>query len=171
MANLAMVLAGGFGPASTIMQAQAQKHAAKAQKASLDFEASQLEDRADQEFAAGQREAGELRKRKELALSTLQASSAASGFSATDATTLDLAGDIEERGSIQERSALFSGSQRAAGLETQATARRATGNAAVQGGRFASIGTILSGVSSMGRFAAQMRGRHAPVGAGATRYG
>jgi hypothetical protein len=113
------------------------------------FEAAQLEERGQEEEAAAQREAEQLRRRRDLALSRLTARSAASGFSATDPTALNLGEDIARYGTYQENLATFGGRSRRAGLEAQADAARFSGDAARQASYWRAGGTILTGVGSL----------------------
>ncbi len=126
--------------------------AGKAKQQAAEFQAKQLDIKAGEEQAAGQQEAQQISRRKELAQSTLQARAAGSGFSATDPTALDLAGEIEKFGTMQEQMALYGGQSRAAGLRDAATGQRITGEAARRASTFDAAGTILGGASSMARF-------------------
>jgi hypothetical protein len=149
-------------------QAAAQKAAGKAQQQQLNYEAAQLDVRAKQEQAAAQQEGQEIGRRKKLALSALQARSAAGGFTATDPTALDLAGEIESYGTLQEQMAAFGGGDRRAGIEAQAEGRRLSGRAARQGANLAARGTILGGTSSM--FSKFFSGLPSGGGGGSTSY-
>lgn len=117
-----------------------------------EYEAAQLDIKAKEEQAAAQQEAQQLRERKERALSSLTARSAASGFSATDPTALALSDEIERYGTLQEQLAQYGGKSRRAGLEAQATGSRISGKAAKKGSRLSAAGTILGGVSSLGKY-------------------
>jgi hypothetical protein len=123
--------------------------AGKAQQQAADYEAAQLDVQAKDEKAAAQAQALELRRNRTLALSALQARSAASGFSATDPTTVKLAGDIAARGAYQEAIAQYGGNSRAAGLNAQATGARLSGQAARTGSYYSAAGTIIGGVGTM----------------------
>ena len=143
-----------------IQQGQAQQQAAE-------FEAAQFDIQAKNEFASGQRDMLEKRRNKKLALSTLQARSASSGFSATDPTTLALGDEISRYGTYQEQFSLYGGENAAVGSRLAAAGRRfsgeqalrssyASGEAAAEAGRaartssyFNAAGTILGGISGM----------------------
>lgn len=99
-------------------------------RAAANYEAQQLDIQAKDEFASGQRDAQALKRQKNLALSTLQARGAASGFSATDPSNLAIADEIEKYGSVQEGMALYGGSARARDLTASAEARRFSGQSA-----------------------------------------
>jgi hypothetical protein len=137
---------GGLGAA---VQAQGTIAAGKAAQQSANYEAQQLDLKAKEEQAAAQRDALELRHKKDLTLSELQANSAASGFSATDPTALALADEITKYGTVQEQMAMYGGASRREGLEAQAAGRRMEGKAARQGAAYSAAGTILGGISSM----------------------
>lgn len=159
MAELAIIattigeIASAIAPVATIagtaVGAAGAMAAGKAAQQSAEFEAKQLEVKGKEEQAASQREAAEFQRRKQLALSNLQAESAGSGFTATDPTTLALADEIERYGTYQEQVAMYGGTSRRAGLEAQAAGRRAEGKAARQAAKYDAVGTILSGVTSL----------------------
>jgi hypothetical protein len=132
-----------------MISAQGQKAAAKAQQAALDWEAKQLEAKGKIEEAMAQREGQEQKHEKEMALSTLQARSAASGFSATDPSTLDIAENIEKYGTYKQQLAQTGGKARRAGYEMQAQGKRMEGRAGVTGAKYAAMGTILGGMGGM----------------------
>jgi hypothetical protein len=119
---------------------------AEAQQA--EYQAAQLDIRAKEEQAQGQQEAKQLREQKERALSSLTARSAASGFSATDPTSLALADEIERYGTLQEQMAQYGGKSRRTGTEAQATGARISGKAAKKGSKLSAAATILGGISS-----------------------
>jgi hypothetical protein len=135
--------------AGTLISAQGTIAAGKAQQQAANYEAAQLDIKAKEEQAAAQREAEQLRRRKELALSSLQTRAAASGFSATDPTASRLAGEVAEYGTLQEQAAMYGGTSRRAGLEGQAAATRASGAAARQGASYRAAATIIGGISTL----------------------
>jgi hypothetical protein len=135
--------------AGTAVTAAGTIAAGKQAEATAKGEALQLEAKGKEEQAASQRDAEEFRRRKNLALSTLQANSAASGFTATDPTALALSDEISRYGSLQEQMAAYGGASRRAGLEDQAAGRRIEGKAARQGSMYSAAGTILGGITSM----------------------
>jgi hypothetical protein len=135
--------------AGTAVAAQGTIAAGKAQKQSAYYEAAQLENKGKEEMVAAQQEAEGYSHQKDLALSTLQAKSAASGFSATDPTTLAMADEIAKYGTLQEQMSMYGGESRKEGLNSQAKATRITGDAALKGARSSALGTILGGVSGM----------------------
>jgi hypothetical protein len=142
IAAVASMVGAGVQAAGTIA-------AGKAAQQSANYEAQQLDLKAKEEQAAAQRDALELRHKKDLTLSDLQANSAASGFSATDPTALALADEITKYGTVQEQMAMYGGASRREGLEAQAAGRRMEGKAARQGAAYSAAGTILGGISSM----------------------
>jgi len=135
--------------AGTAVSAAGTLAAGKQEQANANYQAQQLEIRANEEMAAGQREGFELERRKKLALSSLQNKAAGGGFSATDKTALDLTGDIEEYGTLQQQMATYGGASRKRGNEALATGARVAGNAAVIGSRYTAAGTIAGGISTM----------------------
>lgn len=136
--------------------------AGNAAKEQADYEAAQLDIKAKEEQAAAQQEAQQLREKKERALSSLTARAAASGFSATDPTALALSDEIERYGTLQEQMAQYGGKSRRAGYEAQATGTRITGQAAKKGSRLSAAGTILGGISSLGKYGGSVKGGGSP---------
>lgn len=170
MAEMAMIatIASMAGTAVTAIgtiasgSAQADYYARQgaATKEAADFEAKQLDIKAKDEFAAGQRDMLQLRRQKNLALSQLQARGASSGFSATDPSNLALADEIEKYGSLQEMTALYGGESKAKDLRLSAAGRRFTGDTTASlysdysdsirtGSYLNAAGTILGGASTM----------------------
>jgi hypothetical protein len=132
IASIAMTAVGtGLGAMGTIASGQARADAATAQarnEATIrDWQAKQMEVQGDEEQALAQRRGQELEKQKRFALSRLQARSAASGFTATDPTTLSLAEDIEEYGTYQQQMADYGGAVKRKDLELGAAGQRYSG--------------------------------------------
>lgn len=138
-ALIATIGGSAVSAAGTIAAGNAADQSAK-------YEAAQLDIRAKEEQAQAQQEAKQLREQKERAQSTLTARSAASGFSATDPTSLALLDELERYGTLQEQMAQYGGKSRRAGTEAQATGVRMTGKAKKKGSRYSAAGTILSGI-------------------------
>jgi hypothetical protein len=82
----------------------------------------------------------------------LQAGSAASGFSATDPTTLNLAGDISEYGTYKQQVAVAGGQAKKEARYATAATKRTTGDAVVKAAKYSALGTILGGVSSLAKY-------------------
>lgn len=140
-----------FSAASTIIgtvgqisagnaQADAAQAAANAQAASYRYqaklsqrEAQQMEQKAGQERAVSQRAAMEERRAGRLLRSRSGAIAAASGAGALDPTVVNLLGDISAEEETQALTALYTGEERARGLEYGAKLTRAGG----QGYRYA----------------------------------
>lgn len=172
IASMAATAAPYVGTAATVagtaMSYMGQRAAAKgtiaagqAAKQAADYEAAQLDIKANEERAAARVEADEFLRRKELALSSGQAKGAASGFTSTDPSSLAIADEISRYGTVQEQMALYGGESRAEGTKAQAAGRRFEGNAALQGAglkakgqKLEAAGTILGGISTLAsRFA------------------
>lgn len=143
IATIALMAAG------TLMSAGQQAQQGKAAKQAYDYQARQQEISAGQERAVAQRNAAEQRRRETLAQSRLRAVAAAGGGSATDAGVLDLSGDLAEEGELQALYELYSGEERARGLEGNAALNRFQGKQAKRAGQAAAFGTLLKGGSSL----------------------
>lgn len=158
-ASLALALiGGGTSILGGFMEAGAARQEGEAQASALEFEAKQLDQRSKQELAAGQQKAQEAQKQKRLMLSQLQNRAAASGFSATDASNLQLAMDIDERGELQAGLSLFEGQLQHDNLVNHAGAKRASASNVKEGARLRGNAGVIGGFSSgMGRFAEGIR--------------
>ena len=73
---------------------------------------------------------------------------AASGGGVENPTVLSLLEDTEAQGDYNTRAQLYSGSQRAEGLNLKAKSARMSGKAAQKGGYFSAAGNIISGFGS-----------------------
>lgn len=132
----------------TVVSAVGTIAAGQAARRDAEYQAAQLDIRAKQEFAAGQREAEEVRRRKTLALSRQQAVSGASGLGATDPGVIEIAAETAGYGQYQEQSALAAGRNRMLQNEYAASAARATGRAQETGAYFSAAGTIIGGFAN-----------------------
>lgn len=154
LAALGPIISGVTTIAGGFMAAAGQKQAAAAQQASLNYQAKQIEMKGKEEQAAAYYEAAEHKREKELALSALQARGAASGFTTTDPTSLQIGSDIEKYGTLKQMMASYGGASRRAGLDAEAAGRRMEGVAAVQGAKSAAAGTIIGSLGTgFSRFA------------------
>ena len=140
--------------AGTTLGAMGTLAAGKQAQQVANFEADQLDAKGKEEQAAARVEADQYRRKKELALSSLTSKAAASGFTATDPTTLQLGDEIEEYGTLQEQMAMYGGTSRREGLEGQARGRRWEGEVAKRSAKPKAMATILGGISTLaGRYA------------------
>ena len=144
MAAISAVL----GVVGSLVSAAGTMAAGRAQEQAAEYEAKQLEIKGKEERAAAQREGQEYQRKTDLALSTLQARGATSGFSATDPTSLAIADEITKYGTYQQQMAQYGGESRQVGLEAQAETRRLEGRAARKGASYAALGTIIGGAGS-----------------------
>jgi hypothetical protein len=137
-------LLGGFFGAS------AAEDQARLQQAGAEFEAKQLEQAAGESRAASQRQMFERQRLTKLALSNLRARAGAGGDAATSGDVLRLTEDIAGRGEYQALSELYTGENRARGLELNAAAKRYEGKAKVYGADRAGFATRAGSVLSSG---------------------
>ncbi len=112
-------------------------------------QAAQLSQAANESRAAGQRQGFEHQRTTGLALSKLQANAAASGGGADDPTVQNLGADIAGRGEYQTLMDLYTGENRARGLEDQGAAAKQAGKNALTKSYLSAGGTILSSAGSM----------------------
>jgi hypothetical protein len=152
-ASTAASYAGTIGTIATVagtgLSAMGTLASGKAAQQAANYQAAQLDMKGKDELAQGQQEAEQYRRKKQLALSTLQSRAAASGFEATDPTNLKLAEDITEHGELQEGLAMYGGKSRREGLEAQARGKRFEGKAERIGSYYKAGATILGGVASI----------------------
>lgn len=120
-------------------------------KSDADFQAMQLERKANEEKAAAQREASDKRQEGLLVQSRQQALAAASGGGAgTDAPTIaKIMSDTAGKTEYNANSVMYGGNERAAGFLDQAAATRASGKAAYQGSLLGAFGSAASGIGGM----------------------
>ena len=141
----------GWGTAlmnsGTLLSSVGALGSARAMSSLAGFNADLLESSADDQIAAGQREALEQKRQANLAMSRAQAVAAASGGGAADPTVINVIGDIAAEGEYNARVADYSGRERARNTQLQAAAERAKGGAAETAGYINAAGTLLSGFS------------------------
>ena len=168
------IASGALTAIGTIAAGNAAAEQGRLAQQAAEFEAKQLDIKGKDEKAAAQREMLELRRQKEGALSRLQATSAASGFSATDPTTLSLADEVAKYGTYQEQTALYGGDVRQRNANLAAAGKRFEGARELMLGesrRTASYlnatGTILGSLSTLGT----KYGKPTAASSAAYRYG
>jgi hypothetical protein len=142
---IAMVASAAVSAAGTIAAGNASKQAGE-------WQAREHERAAMAERAGAQRESDQVQRRADLAQSRLQTVGAASGFSATDATALNLAEEIGSHGDLQARMTRYGGEDRATGLRAQGAMARYSGEAAQAASRYRAVGTILGGIGGLARY-------------------
>lgn len=115
------------------------------QKKASEYTAKQMDVRAKDEQAAGQREAAEYGRKKDLALSRGQTLNASGGFTATDPTSLGIADEIAKYGTLQEQTALYGGEARRSATEAQAKGTRFEGDFGKYSSNIKAAATIANG--------------------------
>lgn len=150
LAAIAGVVSAVAGVAGTLVAAKGAAQAGEEQRKAREYEAKQREMQAQESRAAAQRQAFERDRSEKLAQSTLQARAAASGAGATDETVIGLGEDIAGRSEYQKLMEMYTGENRARGLDDAAMGLRMTGAAEAKAGRTRATGTLLSGIGSFG---------------------
>jgi hypothetical protein len=125
----------------TLMQGQAADSSAAS-------EAAQLNQQAGQERAVSQLDAITQRRSARYAQSRAQAVAAASGAGASDPTVVDVISGIAGEGEFQALTSLYTGEDRARGMEFSGKVRRREGKAAQAASYLKASGTLLSGEST-----------------------
>lgn len=141
-----------FSLLGTVVSAAGTMAAAKQQEKAAEWQKLEYERQAKAETAAAQREAETQQRKKDLALSRLQTVAAASGFSATDPTALNVGGEIERYGTLQQQMAQYGGTDRAAGLRAQGELGVLSAKARTAGAQGQAFGTILGGIGGLARY-------------------
>lgn len=153
MAALATGISLATTALSTVMAYQGTIAQGNAAKKAAQIEAEQMRREGTARLAESQQVMNEKDLEMQYALSELQANAAASGFSATDTTSLNLLGDIAQRGEFQKGKILASGMNQRIGMQNQAAAREWAGKVAKQNSRMKSKGILLDGISTFAKSA------------------
>lgn len=171
VASFASTIIGSIQQGEAAKQAGiAQQRAAEHRAKLAEVSALASEQAAGQERATSQRAAIAVRKQQAVLSSKATAIAAASGAGALDPTIVNLLAGIEQEGSARAMGALFTGEERARGLEFDAALSRsgaageraagaeslAAGERAAAAGRraqtssyFSAGGTVLEGVNTI----------------------
>ena len=133
---------GGFS------QASAQRQAAAAQNTEDQYVAQQYNQQAGQARASDQRSYMDQQQRTTLLQEKAQAASAGSGATSTDPSVVNIEGDIGERGHYDALSAMYTGEEKALGLETGANLKQYEGSQSVIAGNELADASIIKGIGS-----------------------
>lgn len=154
MASLSLI-ATGLGVASSVagtaMSAAGARASGKAKAAQLAWEAAQMREKATAEQGASDRKQGQILEAGETIQSKNQAAMAASGLEATDATALEITGDVEKRTNVEGRMEKFYGAQKASDLILGAGNLMASAKNAERAGNIEALGAIVGGVSGLAK--------------------
>lgn len=131
----AMAVAGGVMSASaSAQQGAAAKQAGAAAQNAANYSAAGLDQEARQVRAQASGQVADIARNTQLQLSSARARAASSGASATDPTSVNIASTIAGRGEYGALGALYTGAQKAQGLNNQATLDRYNGQQAFNAG-------------------------------------
>jgi hypothetical protein len=139
-----------------------------AQRKSANFQAEQMRQQAGQELAASQKQADAVRRETTLTQSRVNAIASASG-GASDVGVLNILGDIGNAGEYNALSALYSGKERAIGLQTGANAQVIEGRQSAKAGKISAAGSLLSAGAQIGQYKS-MYEKYNPVAKRANPY-
>ena len=142
--------------------AGAELEIGEAQRQAANFRADQLELKSQEERAAAAAKAGQTRKQKERALSTLRARAAAGGGSVSDPTVVALGEDIENEGELAALTEFYTGDAAARSLSMSAIGERLTGLAEMTGAAGRYEGRLAAGKGAV----AQAEGNYLRAKAG-----
>lgn len=140
--TVASVLGTGISAIGAIKQGEAAQQEAE-------FKAKQLEQKANEERAVGQRQMFDKRRQTDLVQSQLRARAAGSTGDTTDTGVLNLGGQIETLGEYDALGAMYRGENAARGYQDMASAARLSGENAKTASYWKAGGTLLDGVSSL----------------------
>lgn len=147
--TVATVASGALAAGGTIMGGNAAAQAGQSARGAQYFKAAQEDQAAQESRAASQRVALDKQHQTDLALSTLQARAAAGGGSASDPGVINLAQNIAGRGEYQSLMDMYTGENRARGIEDQAMGSRMTGDAAAAEGDAKRTASYLSAAGTL----------------------
>ena len=124
-----------------------------------DYQRKQLEIKANEEFAAAQREASYEKRKKDLLLSTARARAGGSGFDPKSSDYLRNEEDIASAGDYHRAMLLYGGASRQQGLREQGVLTGMEANSLRQAagsyrtaGLIGGLGNAFSGISTMARY-------------------
>lgn len=158
--EIVAAVASGVGTIVNVMGSIQQGEAAQQQAA---YQAKIAEIRGKEEFAAGQRRMLAERRKKELALSALQARSAASTGDTTDPGIINLGAGIEEEGEMRALTEFYRGENAKRGYQDAAAAARFQGDQAQTASYWKAGGSLLSGIGSFAKaYSPYSGGAYAP---------
>jgi hypothetical protein len=135
--------------AGTIVGVAGAQYQAQAQANQLRYSASVKDKEGSEIAAAKQREAEQKDKEGRLLISRQRSVAASSGAGASDPGTLNLMAEAAGLSNLNSRTALYEGAARQQGLNDAAQNDRISADNALTAGKISSIGTIISGISSM----------------------
>ena len=137
------------GLAGTVISAVGAIEQGNAAKRAANYEAAQMEQRANEALAIGQKKAFQAQEQKDRALSALNARSAASGGDTSDPGIETLGAGIENRGETQALMEFYKGESASDNYKDAANAARYRGSQAKAGSYFKAAGTVFDGFSSL----------------------
>jgi hypothetical protein len=134
-------LSAGAGAASTVLSAQgygqagsAALYSGQAQQQQENYSADVLDQQAGQQIAQTSAQIADNARSTDLLESTIRARASASGGGATDPTVVNLESGVAGRGEYNSLSLLYSGKEKAAGMENQAALDRYMGTQSAMAG-------------------------------------
>lgn len=141
---------------TTAIAVNSAKEQGEAQQQMLNFEASQLEEQAEEERAIATREVAEQRRQRDLVLSRARAAGASSG----GGRDFDLEAEIEEDAEYRRLTALYDGNVRARNARTSAGARRFEGAQSARAGSVNASAALVRGGSTIAGQAGSMYAKY-----------
>lgn len=135
--------------ASTAFSVGGQIQSGRAQRASANNEAAQMEANAARAMQEGRSRADEEKRQTARLMSDAQAIQGGSGFSASDAQALKQVGDIAGAGKYNELSYIYEARQNAEGMIRGAKYSRESGRAKQRAAYMGAVSTAFSGGSSI----------------------
>lgn len=130
---------------STAIQAASTLAQGSAAKEMYNYQANQINQQAGQQRATAQRQAMEQQRAGAYAASRAQAVAANSGAGASDTTVANVEENLAGQTEYNRLSALFTGEERARGLQQQASTDVYSGQQAQTASRYKAIGTLAQG--------------------------
>ena len=154
----AMAVGTVLNAAGQVQSGQAARAAGIAQQQAADYQAQELTQQAGQTRAVAEQASINQRTNAAYVLSKVRANAAASG-SATDPTAVDVAGQVGARGEYNALSEIYTGEEKARGLENQSALDIYTGQQEAEAGKYkqqaANLGALSSVLSGGGNLASK----------------
>lgn len=155
-AGVLAISGAAMSVSGNLASGQAAKEQGAAKQIAANYSAAALDQQAGQVRAQTSAQVAEQARQTQLILSSGRARAASSGAGATDPTVVGLEGGVAGRGEYNNLSLLYSGNEKATGMENQANLDRFTGQQDYIAGKEGqqtydtkAVTSAISGASSM----------------------
>lgn len=136
--------ASTLGTIGSLLTAGGTVYGGIQEQKAADFEAKQMKKQGDEEFAVSQQKAAQAKREKELALSRVRATAAASGGGVDDASITSIMEGIQEQGDYNSMVEMYKGRSARNKLYGSAASRKAEGRSALTASFIKGAGSLYS---------------------------